>query len=275
MKEGDKWKLTIPSDLAYGARGSPPKIPGGSVLQFELELIQVKEPSIFTVFGIDFANPQNLIFLAVGLFYVYKLFGGDGGASGPKVSLEEASSKPGNPMVYFDITIGEEAAGRVEMLLFAGHYPRTAANFRCLCTGEKGMGKSGKPLHYKGSTFHRVIPGFMCQGGDFTNGNGTGGESIYGEKFADEFDNGIVAHSEPYLLSMANAGPNTNGSQFFLTVARTPHLDGKHVVFGKVVSGTEVIRAVEAVGNSGGRTAKPVVIAACGEIEQVATKKSD
>ena len=111
----------------------------------------------------------------------------------------------------------------------------------------------------------------MCQGGDFTRGNGTGGESIYGEKFDDEFDNGVVGHSRPFLLSMANAGPNTNGSQFFLTTARTPHLDGKHVVFGKVVAGEEVVKAVEAVGSGSGRTSRPVVIVGCGEVEVVST----
>ena len=106
--------------------------------------------------------------------------------------------------------------GRIEMELFAKTCPKTAENFRCLCTGEKGQGRSGRPLHFKGSSFHRVIPGFMCQGGDFTNHNGTGGESIYGEKFADEWTNGTIKHSVPGMLSMANAGPNTNGSQYFL-----------------------------------------------------------
>ncbi|KAH7574922.1 hypothetical protein JRO89_XS02G0022200 [Xanthoceras sorbifolium] len=169
-----------------------------------------------------------------------------------------------NPRVFFDLTIGGQPAGRVVMELFADVTPKTAENFRALCTGEKGIGKMGKPLHYKGSTFHRVIPGFMCQGGDFTNGNGTGGESIYGSKFADENFN--KKHTGPGILSMANAGPGTNGSQFFICTAKTEWLDGKHVVFGQVVEGLDVIKNVEKVGSSSGRTSKPVVVADCGQL---------
>ena len=169
-----------------------------------------------------------------------------------------------NPRVFFDITIGGKPAGRITFELFADAVPKTAENFRALCTGEKGKGQSGKALHYKGSSFHRIIPQFMCQGGDFTRGNGTGGESIYGEKFADE--NFTHKHTTPGLLSMANAGRNTNGSQFFITTVATPHLDGKHVVFGKVVDGMKVVSAMEAAGTRSGGTASPVVIADCGEI---------
>uniref|UniRef100_A0A7S3LJ47 Peptidyl-prolyl cis-trans isomerase n=1 Tax=Aplanochytrium stocchinoi TaxID=215587 RepID=A0A7S3LJ47_9STRA len=169
-----------------------------------------------------------------------------------------------NPIVFFDMTIGGAPAGRIEMELFADVVPRTAENFRALCTGEKGTGQSGKPLHYKGSSFHRVITDFMCQGGDFTRGNGTGGESIYGAKFADENFN--LKHTGLGCLSMANAGPNTNGSQFFICTADTPWLDGKHVVFGKVVKGIEVVKAVEGIGSQSGQTSKPVVVADCGQI---------
>ncbi|KAL2553559.1 Peptidyl-prolyl cis-trans isomerase CYP18-4 [Forsythia ovata] len=162
-----------------------------------------------------------------------------------------------NPKVFFDVTIGGQPAGRIVMELFADTTPRTAENFRALCTGEKDVGRSGKPLHYKGSIFHRVIPGFMCQGGDFTAGNGTGGESIYGSKFADE--NFVKKHTGPGILSMAYSGPNTNGSQFFICTDQTEWLDGKHVVFGKVVQGMEVVRAMENVGSDSGRTARAVM----------------
>ena len=170
----------------------------------------------------------------------------------------------GNPTVFFDMTVGGAPAGRIVMELFADTTPRTAENFRALCTGEKGKGASGKPLHFKGSCFHRVIPNFMCQGGDFTRGNGTGGESIYGHKFPDE--NFIKKHTGPGILSMANAGPNTNGSQFFICTAKTEWLDGKHVVFGKVIEGMDVVKAIEKVGSGSGTTSKPVVIADCGQL---------
>ncbi|KAF5752029.1 Peptidyl-prolyl cis-trans isomerase [Tripterygium wilfordii] len=169
-----------------------------------------------------------------------------------------------NPKVFFDMTIGGQPVGRIVMELYADTTPKTAENFRALCTGEKGIGRMGKPLHFKGSSFHRVIPGFMCQGGDFTAGNGTGGESIYGAKFADE--NFQKKHVGPGILSMANAGPNTNGSQFFICTAKTEWLDGKHVVFGKVVEGMDVVKAAEKVGSGSGKVSKPVVIADSGQL---------
>ena len=169
-----------------------------------------------------------------------------------------------NPTVFFDMTVGGSPAGRIEMELYADVVPKTAENFRCLCTGEEGTGKSGKPLHYKGSSFHRVIPQFMCQGGDFTNHNGTGGESIYGEKFEDE--NFKKTHTGEGVLSMANAGKNTNGSQFFICTVPTPWLDGAHVVFGRVTKGMDVVKGIERVGSQNGATKKPVVVADCGQL---------
>jgi peptidyl-prolyl isomerase F (cyclophilin D) len=167
----------------------------------------------------------------------------------------EALKSRSCPHVFFDIDIAGESAGRIVMKLRADVVPKTAKNFGQLCSGEVGFG-------YKGCPFHRVIPGFMCQGGDFTNQNGTGGKSVYGEKFEDE--NFKLKHTGPGILSMANAGPGTNGSQFFLCTAKTAWLDGKHVVFGKVVEGISVVEAIEAVGSQGGETSKPVTIAHCG-----------
>ncbi|WP_336317711.1 peptidylprolyl isomerase [Streptomyces lavendofoliae] len=159
--------------------------------------------------------------------------------------------------VFFNVSANGENLGRIVFRLFDDVVPNTARNFRELATGQNGYG-------YKGSPFHRVIPEFMLQGGDFTNGNGTGGRSIYGETFPDE--NFQLKHDRPYLLSMANAGPGTNGSQFFVTTVATPWLDGKHVVFGEVVEGQDVVKAVEALGSRSGTTAKKIVVDDCGVV---------
>lgn len=200
--------------------------------------------------------------LSVVLAGVSSLLLGCTGVRAASPASAEVTSK-----VFFDITIDGEPAGKIVMGLFGKDVPKTAENFRALSTGEKGTGKSGKPLHYKGSIFHRVIPGFMLQGGDFTKGNGTGGESIYGEKFADE--SFAYLHNAPGLLSMANAGRDTNGSQFFITTVPTPHLNGKHVVFGRVLEGMDVVKKVEALGSQPyGRTRGKIVIADCGEVKE-------
>jgi cyclophilin family peptidyl-prolyl cis-trans isomerase len=169
-----------------------------------------------------------------------------------------ARGQGANPKVYFDVAIGKAKPQRIVMELRKDVVPKTAENFRALCTGEKGFG-------YQGSKFHRIIPGFMAQGGDFTRGDGTGGKSIYGKHFDDE--NFTLKHTGRGTMSMANAGPNTNGSQFFITFDVTSHLNGKHVVFGKVVSGLDVVKAMEAVGGDDGKPSVDVMIVASGQLK--------
>ncbi|BFU23465.1 peptidyl-prolyl cis-trans isomerase, putative [Entamoeba histolytica HM-1:IMSS-B] len=166
--------------------------------------------------------------------------------------------------VFLDIRIGYEKVGRIVIGLYGEIVPKTVENFRALCTGEKGIGKYGMPLHYKGTKFHRVIPGFIIQGGDIVSANGLGGESIYGDMFDDE--NFVLNHTKKGLVSMANYGENTNNSQFFIEMIPTYWLDGRHVVFGEVIEGMDVCEKVMNQGNRSGETTKPVIIEDSGEL---------
>ncbi|KAA0057686.1 peptidyl-prolyl cis-trans isomerase CYP20-1-like [Cucumis melo var. makuwa] len=206
-----------------------------------------------------------ILFLVATLVLILNHLEDHGVSSQLKVAEENPATV--THKVYFDVEIGGKPSGMTTHFLFSANVFKIL-NLFCLFNlvlGEKGIGRSGKPLHYKGSNFHRIIPSFMIQGGDFTRGDGRGGESIYGEKFADE--NFLLKHDGPGFVSMANSGEDTNGSQFFITTVKTSWLDGHHVVFGKVLSGMDVVFKIEAEGNQGdGKPKTEVSISQSGEL---------
>lgn len=273
MREGDRWEIILPCHLGYGQEGAGP-VPGGAALIYDLHLLEVcgmkaevsgglldSEAGSFRGWAIGLAVLLGLLVLGYQQYFLRK----SAAEYGPELGLHEAA-RPGNTRVFLDVQIGGRRGGRIEFQLFDSVGPRTAENFRALCTGERGVGRSGKPLHFKGSRFHRIVPGFALQAGDLTLGNGHGGESIYGPLFHDEWERGWVRHSEPFLLSMANRGRDTQSSQFFVTLQAEPMLDGRHVCFGRVVQGTHVVKMIEAAGTRSGDPAEEVVIVDSGQL---------
>jgi peptidylprolyl isomerase len=255
----------------YGDLQRGKLLPPGSVLVYRVRLVEVNKSStwswgmaaVYLILG-----GLTLIFLkAVGILdkwqdAYYNLYD-------PERLLGDLENK----MVFLDIEIDGKDAGRIEIELFSRFVPKTAENFRALCTGEKGVGKAGKALHYKGSPFHRIIGNFMCQGGDIDRGDGSGGESIYGERFEDECPHGWAKHNGEGLLSMANKGKNTNGSGFFITIMSCTFLDCKHVIFGKVVKGMRVVLKMEEYAEKVAQNPRLIIIKDCGEIKKNTKEK--
>jgi len=271
MRQGDEWEIALKPELAYdGEPAVEAKIRAERhVIIVELTVLQVREASWITLPGdgsLAGAIPHFLrIFSPVilGLF----VWGTCKLCSGSHI-LPENASAPDNPRVYFDINIGSEPAGRIEMELFKNLCPKAAENFRCLCTGEKGKGRHNKPLHFKGTSFHNITKGFKIHGGDIT-GQGSANESVFGGYLEDEWDKGIIYHSRRGLLSMANYGQHKNGSEFFIMLAGASQLNRNNVVFGQVVQGDDILKKIEAVGwnkkYSGSPPQAHVSIEACGE----------
>ena len=260
MREGEKWEIYLPAELGYGNKQKGKHITPGSVLIFELEILEVNPPRT----PMDYFK-DNFPLMLLCIYLIFLVLGS--AKKQDKESLEvnridaPAASSEENPHVFMDFQIGDEMAGRITFELYENIVPRTAENFRALCTGEK------RGYAYKGCKMHRIIPGFMAQGGDFTHGNGTGGKSIYGDRFNDEWENGAVGHEGRGFLSMANAGANTNGSQFFITFRATTFLDGRHVVFGKMTmdeANEKVLVKLEGVGTAQGPPTEAVTIVNCG-----------
>ncbi|QPG96009.1 Peptidyl-prolyl cis-trans isomerase H [Epichloe festucae Fl1] len=246
-------------------RAAMPNAPLGVVIrdvQTFAKVSRVLDYTVTVLYGL-LCQPNATAQVCLNLFHVSPVAQFIPQINMPPTQLPES----GNPLVFFDMTLGGEPLGRITFELFQDVVPKTAENFRQFCTGES-KDAQGKAQGYKGSKFHRIIPKFMCQGGDFLKGDGTGSTCIWGLK-AFEDENFTLKHDQPGLLSMANAGPNSNGSQFFITTVPTPFLDGKHVVFGKVVEGMDVVRKMEATKTGYRGKDVPnmdVVIAQCGEM---------
>eukprot|EP00747_Dinoflagellata_sp_TGD_P208447 gnl/TRDRNA2_/TRDRNA2_81937_c1_seq1.p1 gnl/TRDRNA2_/TRDRNA2_81937_c1~~gnl/TRDRNA2_/TRDRNA2_81937_c1_seq1.p1 ORF type:complete len:343 (+),score=65.79 gnl/TRDRNA2_/TRDRNA2_81937_c1_seq1:2-1030(+) len=247
-------------------------IPPAAVVIMEIELVHIIGKSGYGYYAWDFLKNQPIgqaisIALLCWLCRVILRW-----STRKDLNLVEALEAEENIKVFLEVQVGDAEVGRVEILLFKKHYPKTVDNFRTLCTGEKpDRFRRGKPpvkLSYKGTPFHRIVPGSICQGGDIVNGDGKGVECIYSEPFADEKKFGWIQHSEPGLLSMASRSRNRNGCQFFITLAPAHHLNGRHVVFGQVVKGFEFVREMEKVGTKSGKPSKKVAIVGCGELTE-------
>eukprot|EP01064_Diplonema_japonicum_P009549 TRINITY_DN1701_c0_g1_i1.p1 TRINITY_DN1701_c0_g1~~TRINITY_DN1701_c0_g1_i1.p1 ORF type:complete len:357 (+),score=61.53 TRINITY_DN1701_c0_g1_i1:58-1071(+) len=243
LKPEGKYQLQVPENLANR---------NGKDMTYIITVVSTEEGTFMAM--VKYYGLYVVMVVSAFFYYFAGLFS-DADVNFIKEIPEKCN--PSHPVVFFDVAIGNTAPCRIEFELFSTVVPKTAENFRALCTGSTDVGS------YKGVLFHRIIPGFMCQGGDL---DGEGGRSIYGRKFPDEFDNGAYRHSEPFLLSMANHGPHTNGSQFFVTTGRTSWLDGKHVVFGRVKSGHDLVRKIEKQGSKSGSVKIPVRIADCGQV---------
>jgi len=262
MRPGDKWRVWLKSELAYGGASKGDLIKPGEVLVFDLELVRVVEAHWSHAEGVHWWHVGiALLAIVYSIKYMIEMESGTDSRSDTaqknKVMVSKASGHPNNDFVYLDISVDGQKPHRLDIELFTDICPKTCDNFRALCTSERGFG-------YQGCPFHRVIKDFMCQGGDITEKNGTGGKSIYGRMFNDEWENGWVPHSQPGMLSMANAGPNTNSSQFFITTARTAHLDQVHVAFGKVTKGMDFVMR-EMNTNDGTPPSKSMAIVSCGQ----------
>ncbi|KNC86883.1 hypothetical protein SARC_00978 [Sphaeroforma arctica JP610] len=275
MKIGDHFQFFIPSEKRTGASYGDSVYPG-DVLIYDVEVFDIMEPNYLSWTE----DPKKILGVLVFLYFGLKYFRDDRRKlTLPLVTTDKATA-PTNTRVYMDISIGGEAAGRIVFELFNNITPRTATNFRCICTGEKGKSSNGLDLNYKGVEFHQVKPGFLIQGGDISKGKRMS-ESIYGGRFKDEWTHGTIQHSKAGLLSMANAGKDTNGSQFFILLGKAEYLDGKHVVFGMVDESDEdickvsydVLDAISAVGAKSGKPKKKVVVESCGVVQPTNTKK--